>query len=145
MRLSFLNLAGVYYIWGMEEKIVALILVQHVYHAIGFVPLSVAHDIERRVLPHISHRGDDFVIIGENINKRSEFHTLDENFEFYPSPYRDLNYLRMSIRTAAYVENKGKMLYKSGSTWLGLDPLEAAVRLFGDRILDGWEPQWETF
>lgn len=143
MRLSFLNLAGVSYIWGMEEKIVSLILIRHVFHAIGFVPLSVACDVERRVLPHISDHGDEFVIIGENINKRSEFHTLDENFEFYPSSFRDLNYLRMSIRTAAYVENKGKVLYKSGRTWL--DPLEAAVRFFGDRILDGWHPQWETF
>ena len=136
----------------MEEKIVALILVQHVYHAIGFVPLSVACDIERIVRPHISDQGDDFIMIGENINMRSEFHTLDENFEFYPSPYRDLNYLRVSIRTDAYMENKGKMLYKRGITasdpsiskkWL--DPLGAAVRFFGEKILEGWAPQWETF
>ena len=127
----------------MEEKIVALILVQHVYYAIGFVPLSVALDVERIGSPYISQSGDGFIIISENINMRSEFHTLDENFEFYPSPYRDLNYLRISIRTDAYVENKGKVLSKKCKTWL--DPLGAAVRFFGEKILEGWEPQWETF
>jgi hypothetical protein len=124
----------------MEEKIVALILIKGFAMAIGFISRHRAIEIKEIIDSHIPDDGDDFVIIGENVDMSKKFHILDEDFGFYPSEYAAGGETSVTLYTSRCRRNKGKIKYKKWE-----DPLEVGVKFFGQGILNLWDPEWETF